>query len=184
MAEPGVLTFRHPDPGDQPSVLAVLDDWWGGLEGTAGSAQRALLLPRLFFQHFTDTSFVAERDGRMAGFLIGFLSQSRPDESYVHFAGVSPELQGHGLGRRLYELFFELSRAHGRTRVRAVTSPSNSGSYRFHLRMGFTAEPGPGSFEGRPTHPGYDGPGLDRVLFSRTISDAHPRTHRSSALHP
>jgi ribosomal protein S18 acetylase RimI-like enzyme len=169
MAESGMLTFRHPDPGDQPSVLAVLDDWWGGLEGTAGSVQRALLLPRLFFQHFTDTSFMAERDGQMAGFLIGFLSQSRPDESYVHFVGVSPELQGHGLGRRLYELFFELSRTHRRTRVRAVTSPSNSGSYHFHQRMGFTAEPGPGSFDGRPTHPGYDGPGLDRVLFSRTI---------------
>jgi hypothetical protein len=60
-------------------------------------------------------------------------------------------------------------RRNWRTRVRAVTSPSNSGSYRFHLRMGFTAEPGPGSFEGRPTHPEYDGPGLDRVLFSRAI---------------
>jgi hypothetical protein len=42
--------------------------------------QRALLLPRLFFQHFTDTSLVAERDGQMAGFLIGFLSQSPRDQ--------------------------------------------------------------------------------------------------------
>lgn len=169
MAEFSMLTFRHPVPGDQSAVLAVLDNWWGELGGAAGSAQRALLLPRLFFQHFTDTSFLAEREGRLVGFLIGFLSQSRPDESYIHFAGVSPDLQGQGLGRRLYERFFELSRACGRTRVRAVTSPSNSGSYQFHLRMGFTAEPGPGSFDGRPVHLDYDGPGLDRVLFTRTI---------------
>jgi GNAT superfamily N-acetyltransferase len=169
MAEPEVLTYRHPTPEDQPAVLAVLDDWWGGLEGASGAAQRALLLPRLFFQHFTGTSVVAEREGQLAGFLIGFLSQSRPDESYIHFVGVSPALQGRGLGRRLYERFFEISRAHGRIRVRAITSASNSDSYRFHLRMGFEVEPGPGLFEGRPTHPDYDGPGLDRVLFSRAV---------------
>ena len=169
MADLEALTFRHPTPEDQPAVLAVLDDWWGELEGASGSAQRALLLPRLFFQHFTGTSFVAEHEGQLAGFLIGFLSQSRPDESYIHFVGVSPALQGHGLGRRLYERFFEISRAHGRSRVRALTSASNGGSYRFHLGMGFEVEPGPGLFEGRRTHPDYDGPGLDRVLFSRAI---------------
>jgi predicted GNAT superfamily acetyltransferase len=169
MAEHEELAFRHPVAADQPAVLAVLDEWWGGQGGAAGAAERASLLPLLFFQHFTDTSFVAERDGRLAGFLIGFLSQSRPDESYIHFVGVSPDLRGEGLGGRLYERFFELSRTHGRSRVRSVTSPSNSGSYRFHLRMGFTAEPGPGSFDGRPVHPGYDGPGLDRVLFTRAI---------------
>jgi hypothetical protein len=35
--------------------------------------------------------------------------------------------------------------------------------------MGFAAEPGPRSFDGRPVHPDYDGPGLDRVLFTRAI---------------
>ncbi len=53
--------------------------------------------------------------------------------------------------------------------MRALTSASNSGSYRFHMRMGFEVEPGPGLFEGRRMHPDYDGPGLDRVLFSRSI---------------
>ena len=60
----GKLTFRHPVPEDQPAVLAVLDEWWGGQGGAAGAAERASLLPLLFFQHFTDTSFVAECDGR------------------------------------------------------------------------------------------------------------------------
>ena len=169
MAEQKGLTFRHPVPGDQPAVLAVLDEWWGGQGGAAGAAERASLLPVLFFQHFTDTSFVAERDGRLAGFLIGFRSQSRPEESYIHFVGVSPDLRGEGLGRQLYERFFELSRTHGRTRVRSITSPSNRGSYGFHLRMGFAAEAGPREFDGRPVHPDYDGPGLDRVLFTRAI---------------
>src|SRR5437016_73337 len=35
-------------------------EWWGGLGGQDGSKQRALLVPRLFFQHFTDTSYLVE----------------------------------------------------------------------------------------------------------------------------
>lgn len=53
-------------------VIAVVDDWWGG-------RQMAGLLPRLFFERVTGTSFAAERGGALAGFLVGFLlSQARP----------------------------------------------------------------------------------------------------------
>ena len=52
-------------------MIAVLDEWWGGREMRA-------MLPRMFFDHFEDTCFVAEDDGRLMGFLAGFLSQSRP----------------------------------------------------------------------------------------------------------
>ncbi|MGA5702107.1 GNAT family N-acetyltransferase [Peterkaempfera bronchialis] len=163
------LAVRQPVADDHPSVLRVLDRWWGGFEGSTGSVQRALLLPRLFFQHFADSSFIAERDGELVGFLVGFLSQSRHDESYVHFVGVSPEEQRGGLGRYLYGLFFDYSRGHGRSVVRAITSAANSGSYEFHTRMGFDVEPSPAEFEGRPVQPDYDGPGLDRVSFVRRI---------------
>jgi hypothetical protein len=33
------------------------------------------------FEHFPDTSFAAERDDRLAGFLAGFISQSHPGEA-------------------------------------------------------------------------------------------------------
>jgi ribosomal protein S18 acetylase RimI-like enzyme len=163
------MQIRAPHADDHARVLRVLDHWWGEFEGSTGSVQRALLLPRLFFQHFTTGSYIAEQDGELKGFLIGFLSQSEPDESYVHFVGVAPEEQRSGLGRFLYELFFEYSRAHGRTAVRAITSAANSGSFAFHTRMGFTAEEGPAKFEGRPVQPDYDGPGLDRVSFVRQL---------------
>ncbi|MGW4051893.1 N-acetyltransferase family protein [Streptomyces sp. NPDC004779] len=163
------IKLRHPVADDHPQVLRVLDRWWGEFEGSAGSVQRALLLPRLYFQHFTSSSFVAEENGEMVGFLIGFHSQSSADESYIHFVGVAPECQGRGLGRHLYGKFFELSRDRGSSVVRAVTSAANSGSYRFHTRMGFTAEPGPKELDGRPLQPDYDGPGLDRVAFVRAI---------------
>lgn len=88
---PGGLQTRHPRADDHAHGLAVLDDWWGGFGGEAGSRERALLLPRLFFQHSTDTSQLVERaDGRLDAFLIGFVSASRPGTAHVHFVGVDP----------------------------------------------------------------------------------------------
>jgi predicted GNAT superfamily acetyltransferase len=147
------LRIRHAEPADHARVIAVLDEWWGG-------RRMRDMLPKLFFVHFGDTSFVVERDGELVGFLIGFLSQTETDEAYVHFVGVSPGERGSGLGRTLYERFFAVARENGRTRVSCVTSPLNEGSIAFHRSLGF--EPS------RP-QPGYDGPGEDRVVLSRPL---------------
>jgi predicted GNAT superfamily acetyltransferase len=93
-------------------VAAVLDEWWGG-------RRMVDMLPRLFFTHFRDTSFVAEREGEIAGFLVGFLSQSDSEAAYVHFVGVRPRERGSGLGRELYERFFAAARSRGRARFPA-----------------------------------------------------------------
>jgi len=155
------IALRPLRPSDHAAVIAVIDDWWGG-------RRMADMLPRLFFEHFTDTSFAAERAGELAGFLVGFLSQSRPAEAYVHFVGVHPGGRGLGLGRRLYEAFFDAVSARGRTVVRAVTAPVNTGSIAFHRRMGFEVEPGAGDGD-LPVAAGYDGPGQDRVRFVRYL---------------
>ena len=133
-------------------------------------AERTLLVPRLFLQHFTHGSRLVERDGEVLGFLIGFLSASRRDEGYIHFIAVDPALRKQGLAQYLYEWFFDYCRAHGRSTVRAVTSPGNATSHAFHTAMGFRTEPGPASFEGRPVQRDYDGPGMDRVTFVRSIA--------------
>lgn len=77
---PGSLSFRHPMSADHGRVLDVLDTWWDHFGGADGALQRALLLPRSYFQHFADTSWVVEDDvGALRGFLIGFLSAAQPD---------------------------------------------------------------------------------------------------------
>ena len=122
----------------------------------------APILPKLFFIHFEGTSFVAEDpDGELLGFVCGFLSQTADDEAYIHFIGVTPEDRGDGLGRALYERFFEEARANGRTSVRCVTSPVNQGSLAFHEAMGFQVE--------RVVEE-YDGPGEDRVLLVKQLT--------------
>ncbi|MEV0380833.1 GNAT family N-acetyltransferase [Nonomuraea sp. NPDC050643] len=130
----------------------MADDWWG----------RPILpvLPRLFLDHFHRTSLVAEGPDGLAGFLVGLLSPSLPDEAYIHFVGVCPDARTSGLGRTLYERFFDLARDDGRHVVKAVTAPVNATSIAFHRRMGFTAS---------DPVPGYNGPGTSLVTFARTI---------------
>jgi GNAT superfamily N-acetyltransferase len=157
------LTIRPAEPADYDRVIRVVDEWWGG-------RQMAEMLPRLFFEHFSDTCFVAEDDaGGLAGFIVGFLSQSKPREAYVHFVGVAPDHRRQGLAARLYERFFEAARAADREVVHAVTSPVNVMSVAAHRAMGFEVVPGAGEGDGVAFQAAYDGDGQDRVLFQRRI---------------
>jgi ribosomal protein S18 acetylase RimI-like enzyme len=148
------MRIRHAEPADYGRVIGVVNTWWAG-------RQMAPMLPKLFFVHFESTSFVAEDDdGELAGFLVGFLSQTHDDEAYVHFVGVDPRQRGSGLGRELYEHFFAAVRAEGRSVVRCVTSPVNADSVAFHESIGFRVE---------RVDENYDGSGEARVLFVREV---------------
>ena len=83
-----------------------------------------------------------------------------PDAAYIHFIGVHPAHRRGGLARVLYERFFAMAAADGRTVVRAVTSPVNARSIAFHAALGFTVSD-PAS--------GYDGPGDVKVRFERPL---------------
>ena len=150
------MNIRHAEPSDHARVAAVIDGWWGG-------RQMRDMLPRLFFTHVRDTSFVADADeegGEPAGFLCGFLSQTFPEQAYVHFVGVAPAHRKSGLASELYERFFAAARAAGRTSVHCVTSPGNIGSIAFHRRIGFEIEAEVAN---------YDGAGESRVLLSKPL---------------
>ncbi len=111
----------------------------------------------------------ASASARSGGFLCGFLSQTFPDEAYVHFAGVHPEQRGLGVGRALHTRFFEAAGCCGRSVVRCVTAPVNRDSLAFHTRLGFTIVPGDGTVDGLPVHRDYDGSGGVRVLFVKVL---------------
>ena len=145
------MLIRHAEPADYAAVIGVIDEWWGG-------RPMAAMLPKLFFVHFRDTSFVAEEDGRVVGFLCGFRSQTFEDEAYIHFVGVDPGARAHGLGRALYERFFEAVAP--RTVVRAVTAPVNERSVSFHRALGFEVE---------RVDEDYDGHGEARVLLLKRL---------------
>jgi len=171
---PAGLTLRVVNESDHARVMDVMVEWWG--RATREGRDIRGLLPRLFFQHFNDTSFIVEKpalsdpeprsvskgegDSALVAFLIGFISQSEPRAAYIHFAGVHPEHRRAGLGRALYERFFELARARGAREVLSLTAPANTGSIAFHARLGFVAS--------EPIRD-YDGPGDDRITFRRDL---------------
>jgi ribosomal protein S18 acetylase RimI-like enzyme len=167
------ITMRAAREADYEAVAAAIADWWRLPAHTTPEAkrERAALAPRLWLQHFAGTSLIAEReaDGEILAFLIGFPSPDRGDEAYIHFVGVHPDARTSGLGRMLYERFFQESRKRGRTRVRCVTSPTNEVSIGFHRAMGFTIEPGDKRAGDLEVKADYDGAGLDRVAFVREL---------------
>jgi ribosomal protein S18 acetylase RimI-like enzyme len=152
------MQLRNAQPRDYTRVSEVLNAWWGG-------RQMREMLPKLFFVHFRDTSFVMEAGDELAGFLCGFLSQTYPSEAYIHFVGVNPRFRKMGIARQLYEKFFAVVRERGIHRVRAVTAPINATSIAFHRALGFEIEPGDAEQDGVSVHTNYDGRGEDRVLF-------------------
>lgn len=144
--------IRTATEADHPRVLAVVDDWWGGRSVT-------WLAQRLFFEHFPDTSLVAEDAHGLAGFLIGFLSQARPNEAYIHMVGTRPDSRRSGLARQLYARFFELASAAGRDVVTCITAPENEASVAFHTALGFSAS----------LQRDHAGPGADKMVFRRRL---------------
>jgi len=162
MIEKDIL-IRKAEPADHDKIIAALQHWWGGRDLTA-------MLPRLFLNHFNDTSFVIEKEAEMIGFLIGFVSPALKNEAYVHFMGVHPDFRKKGIGTQLYERFFEICRKHSRHIIRACTSPVNRGSVDFHKRIGFQLEPGDDEIDGLPVTSDYNRPGDHKVQFKKWIN--------------
>ena len=161
------IPIRHAEPEDDEPIIIVLDGWFDGRHVSS-------MLHKLFFIHFRQTSFVVEEEGKLVGFLVGFLTQTLPDEAYIHFVGVHPERRKAGVGRKLYEHFFDAAHKNGRNTVRCITSPVNNSSIAFHLRMGFEIEPQENETDGIPVYRNYDGRGIERVLFVKQLT---PRMH-------
>jgi ribosomal protein S18 acetylase RimI-like enzyme len=126
---------------DHQKITSVVNEWWEG-------RNMAWLL---------------------VAFLVGFVSQSREGEAYIRFVGVRPDRRKEGIGRHLYELFFEEVEKRGCTKVGCITSPVNKGSIAFHTAMGFSLKESDTEIDGVPVHRNYDGPDRDRVVFEKLL---------------
>ena len=146
---------------DYNFIISNLNEWWGG-------RNMADMLPRLFFKHFNNTSFVVkENDDSIIGFIVGFVSQTEKTKAYVHFIGVKPERREKNVGQKLYERFFLTVKSLGVKNVECVTSIKNVNSIEFHRRIGFIIIEGDSvDVNGISYHKNYDGQNEDRVLFS------------------
>ena len=159
---PKDLTIRNSKPSDHQRIISVMKDWWGGRDLT-------WMLPKLFLVHFCDTSFIIEKSEDLMAFLIGFLSQSKVNEGYIHLVGVHPDYRSMGLGEFLYHRFFQICKANNRDTIMSCTSPVNKGSIEFHRKIGFNILNGNAEVDGIQVSLDYNHPGDLKVLFEIKI---------------
>ncbi len=162
MTAPPSRAIRPMTRTDFQYLCRVVDYWWGD--------QVRYLLHPLYLDHFPQTCLVDEEDGMLAGFLIGFLSQARPDEAYIHLVATSPAYRRRGIGRALYEQFFDLARRRGCFTVLAITVPYNETAIAFHRQLDFRLREEGAAWLGTvPFFPDYAGPGVDCVVMERKL---------------
>lgn len=115
-----------------------------------------------------DTAFVIRDNNRVAAYLFGFFASTGP-VAYVHLVAVREGYRQTGLAARLYHHFAAAALKAGKTRLKAITTPDNQGSIRFHTRtMGMSMNGSPNA-DGIPVVRDYSGPGADRVVFTKDL---------------
>ncbi len=125
------MQTRKITKGDFDQIVDVIDRWWGG--------PMANFAHPIFFYELGDNALIVEDDGRLIGFLLGFLVFKTPKTGYVHLVGIHPDYRRKGVARILYETFTERCRSLGCERMKAITTTGNEGSIRFHQALGWTS---------------------------------------------
>ncbi len=136
---------------DYLQIVSVIDQWWAG-------PTSALAHP-VFFYELGRHAIIAEEEGRMAGFLLGFMSDAEPKVGYIHLVGIDPDFRRRGVGKALYAEFERQARAAGATALKAITTPGNQGSVEFHRALGYAVT----------LEADYAGAGRARHVFRRDL---------------
>lgn len=145
------MEIRGITKSDYDHVVSVLDRWWGG-------PSREQAHP-IFFYELGGQALIAEEEGELIGFLLGFLAPTDPPTAYVHLVGINPEHRRRGVGKELYEVFAKRAGSAGARQMKAITNVGNEGSIDFHRALGFDVS----------EVPDYAGPNRGRVVFVRPL---------------
>jgi N-acetylglutamate synthase-like GNAT family acetyltransferase len=164
-AAAATVKLRLACAADYPLVAAQVDAWSRGRFVAAA-------LPQSFFEHFADTSLLLLEAGQLAGVLVGFRSQARPQVACVHFVAVAPGRRGQGHGRALVAHFLERAQSLGCEEVHSLASPLHSSLIAFHRQLGFEVVDGGRFHCGIAVFADYAGPGQHRVLFRKRLEPA------------
>ncbi|MDX1610481.1 MAG: diaminobutyrate acetyltransferase [Halofilum sp. (in: g-proteobacteria)] len=82
----------------------------------------------LICQHFGNTCLVAEKEGRMVGFVLAYVPPRQPDTVFVWQIGVAREVRGQGVGHKLLHHLLALDGCRKVTYLEASVTPSNTPS--------------------------------------------------------
>lgn len=150
------MLIRAITKADFDEIVSVLDRWWGG-------PSREQAHP-IFFYELGEHALIAESEGQLVGFLLGFhatpFGDVEPKTAYVHLVGIHPDHRRRGVGKQLYDAFIARARGAGALRMKAITNIGNDGSIEFHRALGFDVV----------ENHDYAGPRRGRVVFTRALT--------------
>ncbi|KAA0022946.1 diaminobutyrate acetyltransferase [Antrihabitans cavernicola] len=82
----------------------------------------------LWCRDFSDTSVVAESDGRIVGFVTGFRRQAAPNTLFVWQVAVDESQRGKGVGRAMLDNLLDNLAPQGVSLLETTVSPDNPAS--------------------------------------------------------
>jgi ribosomal protein S18 acetylase RimI-like enzyme len=158
------IFFRHPSDRDFVDCVAIAQAAWPDFKERPS-------IYHLFTKHFSNTCFVSEIEGRICGFVLGFLSQAHPGVAYLHLVAVHPDFQSRGIASELYEHFIQNARALHCARIELIVNPDNPRSIAFHQKLGFQEDTpaDPVIIDGVVATRDYNGLGIHMVRFHKDI---------------
>lgn len=122
-----------------------------------------------------DLCCVAEVDGEIVGFEIGFPSSPRQGVYFLWQIGVTPGQRGTGLAQQLLETLERRVRAAGYHTIELTVDPANEPSYRLFRSAGYAnvsrQEDSAIEVDGRWAVEDHYGPGRHFVLLAKRINE-------------
>jgi predicted GNAT superfamily acetyltransferase len=122
--------------------------------------------PTLLYE-FGNTSYVIKEKDTVCAYMFAFYSQTEPT-GYVQLIAVRKNHRGLGYARSLYSHYEKIAKKKGCTKLKAITTPTNQESIKFHKSIGMTLK-GKDTIDGVPVVRDYGGPGEHRGVFEKEI---------------
>ncbi|WP_207892541.1 diaminobutyrate acetyltransferase [Paenibacillus pinisoli] len=124
--QPSAIVYRRPVASDGGHIWKLIKRA-GGLD--VNSVYCYLMLSDMF----SETCSIAEREGRLCGFLSAFRKPAQPDTLFVWQIAVDPVLRGNGIGGKLLKDVLSRDNNADIQVLEATISPGNMASRRWFM---------------------------------------------------
>jgi ribosomal protein S18 acetylase RimI-like enzyme len=125
----------------------------------------------LFTKFFKKTSLVVTGNGEINGFLLGFISQENPENSYIHLLCLKQAFRGQNIALNLVDEFIKIVSSLGCRKVFLICKPYNKAAIIFYSKIGFSSLQSDETtkINGINVFKDYDGPKDDKIVFFKSI---------------
>lgn len=116
------ITFRKPSKSDGAAVLELI-------QACHPLDENSLYFYLVQCDQFRDTCVLAERDGKVVGWVSAHIPPNEPDTVFVWQVAVSPEARGEGLGLRMLQDLVKRPDCIGTRQLCTTITPDNEASW-------------------------------------------------------